>query len=439
MEQNFSHLYPEGITPYSHQLEAVKWLSQKFKQREALILGSVMGTGKSGVYVMLSTLENVKRVLVIAPAGAVGVVESEFEMWSPKPLTIQVILSGKDIVSPLPTVIICSYDLCYRTPILRQLLNLDYDIIIFEEAHNLGSKKSQRTRACLGNLWPKTRKKLFVTGSVTRDKVTNLYPILRRCIPEKVKNETQFQVQNCNAIPGEWGTKYVGLRKDAPIVTERWLSEIMIRHGKEVLKDLPPKTERKIKLRSKELEDIMNAEAEAAFSANPPENDRDVPSEYAEMRHELGLIKIRPVMEFIDYWLEENTSSLVLGCYHRDICLMYRREFAERHIPVVGIMGGDSSNRRNEAVRAFQAGEARIFVATFAAAEAITLTRSSNLMFAELSFSLSANEQFMDRVHRIGQRELSTIYFLQTEHFIDKALWSAYKSKSRIKAKILGS
>lgn len=78
-------------------------------------------------------------------------------------------------------------------------------------------------------------------------------------------------------------------------------------------------------------------------------------------------------------------------------------------------MGGESAKKRDDAVLAFQAGTLRGIGITTAGAEGITLTRASNMIRVDRSFSVTENRQVEDRIHRFGQGSDVTIYDLWAE------------------------
>lgn len=86
-----------------------------------------------------------------------------------------------------------------------------------------------------------------------------------------------------------------------------------------------------------------------------------------------------------------------------------------------GLLTGDVSQEdRNQNVRAFQAGDLRVFAGTIqAGGVGITLTRSSTVIFVDRVWSPSINLQAEDRAHRIGQTEAVEIIDLMARNTVD--------------------
>ena len=88
------------------------------------------------------------------------------------------------------------------------------------------------------------------------------------------------------------------------------------------------------------------------------------------------------------------------------------------------ILGRDGIAEREAAVRAYQEpdGPQLIICATRVAAQGITLTRASNVAFLELEWTPALHDQAEDRLHRIGQRDAVTAWYLLAADTIDETM-----------------
>jgi SNF2 family DNA or RNA helicase len=90
----------------------------------------------------------------------------------------------------------------------------------------------------------------------------------------------------------------------------------------------------------------------------------------------------------------------------------------------VQLLGGDSADARDAAERAFQTpgGPQLLVASTRVAGHGLTLTRASNVCFLELEWTPAAHDQAEDRVHRIGQHDGVTAWYLLAADTIDETI-----------------
>jgi SWI/SNF-related matrix-associated actin-dependent regulator of chromatin subfamily A-like protein 1 len=101
-----------------------------------------------------------------------------------------------------------------------------------------------------------------------------------------------------------------------------------------------------------------------------------------------------------------------------------QRAVIERFPESVHILGADSSRKRQDAVDAFQRedGPQLIVCSMKAASQGITLTRASNVAFLELDWTPARHDQAEDRLHRIGQDDSVTAWYLLAPDTIDETM-----------------
>ncbi|MGI8845055.1 MAG: helicase-related protein, partial [Thermoleophilaceae bacterium] len=122
-------------------------------------------------------------------------------------------------------------------------------------------------------------------------------------------------------------------------------------------------------------------------------------------------------------WIEDFMASdepLVVFAEHIAIQKAVIAQFPN----ALHILGADSSERRQQAVDAFQAEDGpRLIVCSLkAASQGITLTRASNVAFLELDWTPARHDQAEDRLHRIGQESAVTAWYLLAPNTIDETM-----------------
>ena len=105
----------------------------------------------------------------------------------------------------------------------------------------------------------------------------------------------------------------------------------------------------------------------------------------------------------------------------------------------VKIDGSVSAEQRDRNVLAFQRHEnIRLFVGNIkAAGVGITLTAASNVAFIEFPWSPGELVQAEDRLHRIGQKESVTVYYLLADGTIEEKMAKMLDEKRIVLDKIL--
>jgi len=136
--------------------------------------------------------------------------------------------------------------------------------------------------------------------------------------------------------------------------------------------------------------------------------------------------KLAAAMAWIGDFLESG-EPLVVFARHIEV----QEAVLARFPSAVHLLGRDSLTARDEAVRAFQAGDGpQLLVgATRVAAQGITLTRASNVAFLELEWTPAMHDQAEDRCHRIGQHDAVTAWYLLAADTIDETMAALIQRK----------
>jgi SNF2 family DNA or RNA helicase len=129
--------------------------------------------------------------------------------------------------------------------------------------------------------------------------------------------------------------------------------------------------------------------------------------------------KLGPAMAWIDDFLQSE-EPLVVFATHREIQEMVVQRFPD----ALHVVGADKATERDAAVQAFQDpdGPQLIVCSTRVAGQGITLTRASNVAFLELEWSPAMHDQAEDRLHRIGQHDAVTAWYLLAAESIDESM-----------------
>ena len=125
------------------QKTGVKFMTS---QKTAL-LADDMGLGKTVQAATVIKELKCKRALILTLATLKFNWERELKSGISNDLKCQVVLHVADKIDKTADVIICNYDLVIYKEIRKQLRDLDYDVVILDEAHVLSNSDAKRTKA----------------------------------------------------------------------------------------------------------------------------------------------------------------------------------------------------------------------------------------------------------------------------------------------------
>ncbi len=146
-----------------------------------------------------------------------------------------------------------------------------------------------------------------------------------------------------------------------------------------------------------------------------------------EMQHLVKLAYLRrvlgrgkaPAAAALTHDLVSRREPVVLFGHYTDVLDIYGHLLTRLRIPYTRIDGQTPNEARHAAVKAFQAGEVPVLVASSAAREGITLHRAAHLIRLERDYVPAYEEQAEDRIRRIGQTRPTTVWYLHAEDTID--------------------
>ncbi|MBY0238616.1 MAG: DEAD/DEAH box helicase [Burkholderiaceae bacterium] len=138
----------------------------------------------------------------------------------------------------------------------------------------------------------------------------------------------------------------------------------------------------------------------------------------ALMRQATGIAKAPYVAEFVKLLLDSGEPIVLFG-WHRAVYSIWLEALAEFN-PVL-YTGTESANQKAEAISAFLSGEARVMIMSLRSGAGVDGLQGycSTVVFGELDWSPGVHEQCIGRVHRDGQGEPCSAYFLVADSGAD--------------------
>ncbi len=422
--------------------------------RPSTLIADEMGLGKSiesiGVFNADPTIRN---VLVVCPASLRLNWGREWAKWAARPAQIRVCLDSSPVTAADEVVIVNDERLKGESgkALRESILAREWDLLIVDEAHRLKNPRAQRTQLVLGTpgrkgalrtpgLLDRCKRRVLLTGTPLVNRPIELWPILSAVAPHEFNNFFSFAKRYADARE-EWVghgrfAKKVWKFDGASHLDElqnRMRATCMVRRLKrDVLADLPAKRRQIVVLapngaasairheldRATELEE-QQIEARARLALAEANDDpvayeeaaralREAAqvafTEISKVRHETAVAKIPAVVGYIDDALETlDSRKVVVFAHHHDVIDGIIEGLGPERC--VRIMGNDSPEVRDAAVRRFQNDPAcEVIVGSIGAmGVGLTLTAASTVIFAELDWVPGNVTQAEDRCHRIGQ------------------------------------
>jgi SNF2 family DNA or RNA helicase len=345
---------------------------------------------------------------------------------------------------------------------VRRLKEMGIKALVLDECHYVKGRTSQRTSACR-QLAKGVALRLLLSGTPIMNKTAELIPqlqILGRV--DDLGGEWFFLHRYCGYSQGAWGGQTErGTHMDE--LNERLRAVCYIRRRKEdVLTELPAKQRSEvvlpitnrheyeracadvvswvgeraekdrefnasIALFSAEDQKRMRAERSADASAKAERAEQLVRIEALKMLAARG--KLAAAREWIETFMDGG-QKLVVFASHIEI----QRELLTIWPGAARIMGEDGPEVRQANVSKFQddTGCRLIVCSLKAGGLGLTLTAASNVAFLELGWTPAEHDQAEDRVHRIGQTDQVTAWYLLAEDTIEQEINVLIREKREV-------
>lgn len=422
------------------------------------------GTGKTLVAIIKiceeSLLKTPYRALIACPRAVRTNWREEIERFAYVDATVTTLDGGelnrtKALIDALraktqASVVIASYDVMWR--MASVLKTVTWDLVVLDEAHMIKSDKAKRTRGALA-LRDSARSRLVLTGTPIVNSPADLHSPLE-FLEEGASgfsSHRAFKEFYCKYTEiSETHKIYTGAQ-NVPLLQER-LSRYSFRVMKaQVLRDLPPKVYDVIDVdmtpeQRKLYETVANSirveiegmDMDNAVTVNhvltrllrlAQITSGFVPLDEEEAVH---IVNPNPKLEALVEMLKEKpptSKTIVWACWVTDIRVIAERLAAEG-IEAVEYYGAVSADDRDEAVRRFNSGTARVFVGNpDCGGVGINLlgqsdgdTNCDHMIYFSQRWSAAVRSQSEDRAHRRGTRTSIRITDLSVPRSIDEEI-----------------
>lgn len=451
------------------------------------------GVGKTAQAIgcLLTAPEQLLPCVIVAPGAVVYNWQKELNMWAPTIPTYIVKNGAVQIPHSTKGVVILSWDMLATNttatrktgrvdkagnevvekvitgwPVLDQLKGWA-KCAIFDESHYMKNIGVQRTDAALmlARLTPHV---LLLSGTPIENKPWEAWTQLHAVDPQAWSDYKAFIARY--AETDRWGA-FLAPRNETELRDK--IAPYTIRRRKaQVLKDLPPLTRVYVNVDmpktawteyarvSAEFDSWLSKEyrqrlerAQAREGLDP--NDKEAQAEVSarieaamaaealtqssQLRAVLARGKIPAIITKVGDLLEQG-QPVVVFLDHIDGALdELSAALTKKKIRHGTIQGGMTDKAKHNAVQDFQGGKYDVLLLSQAGREGITLTRASNMIMAEYFWTPGRMEQAEGRLHRQGQTNPVTIWYMHVNGTYDDKMRNLLESKAVMVSAIMGS
>jgi len=309
-----------------------------------------------------------------------------------------------------------------------ELLAMNWDTIIFDEAHYLKSNKSQRNKAARKYI-KGVPHLLMLTGTPFKKKRIELYQLLNMIDPINWSNVKDF------------GERYAGgkierghwiIPPNKETNTEELqarLAPIMLRRTKkQVANDLPDLTRVSIPMYIDNKGEYEQALRSAKERAEGGYTSALALTLLNSLRQVIGKGKVKAAIELAEDILETG-NQVVLFAHHKEVVAQLN---AAMHDHFVGVIDGSTKNKDRQMIsQAFLDWQLRVLVVSSAAKEGLDLYSGSHIIFVERLWTPADEEQIEARLHRQGQKNPVTAHYFVARGTVDEHLDRVVETKRK--------
>jgi SWI/SNF-related matrix-associated actin-dependent regulator 1 of chromatin subfamily A len=422
--------YPQGLEPLPFQPGAARFALER--NRSYLALDP--GLGKTIVASLVLNALGRHLVVFVVPPFLTLNTENELQKWLTWKTAIKIWGNEKSRYANLPLIHIVPDSLIADPLGDRQELYTFFERIpawsggatlIVDEAHRYKNNDAQRTHALhsISNLFNRV---VLMSGTPMPNRPMELYGTLSHFAPETIdfKSHRQFGLRYCAGYFDGYGYNFDGASNIKELASKVRKVFMLRLRKKDVLRDLPPKSEELIFLAESAPPTVAAVEREMLAKHSPTDlmQGKLGVEHMSTYRHKLGLAKAPLAVAFLKDLLSESSEAVLVFAEHTEVIERLTKGLAKFH-PIV-ITGKVNKNHRQALVEEFQKNpKRRVFIGNIkACGVGFTITKATRVVFAEFSWVPGDNDQASDRTHRIGQKDNVLVQYLVFKNSIDRAV-----------------
>ena len=444
----------------NYQKNGFLWLKTLRENGFGGILADDMGLGKTLQVISLLLAERQdydagekerRRSLIVCPASLVYNWQKEIERFAPELETVTITGSAperKDIIRHTTDgqILITSYDLLKRD--VEYYKNIVFAVQVIDEAQYI---KNAGTQAAKGVKKITAAFKLALTGTPIENRLSELWSIFDYLMPGFLYTYQKFREEIETPI-------VVNKDENKMERLQRMIRPFILRRLKgDVLKDLPEKLEENVyaKMEGEQLalydahvqqmKQMLDGKSEAEFKSNKIQ----ILAELTKLRQ----LCCDPALLFEDYKGEsakvQMCMDLIGNAVHGGHKVLLFSQFTTmldrlaEQLKKLGIdyymlTGSVNKEKRMQMVDSFNKDDVPVFcISLKAGGTGLNLTAADIVIHYDPWWNVAVQNQATDRAHRIGQKNIVTVYKLVSQGTIEEKIIDIQEKKKKLAEQVL--
>jgi hypothetical protein len=443
-----------------YQKVGYRWLKTLRENGFGGILADDMGLGKTLQVISLLLAEKEecdrgekeqKRTLIACPASLVYNWEKEIERFAPQ--LHSVVIAGtatereeKVAATVEGDILITSYDLLKRDTDVYE--NMVFSIQVIDEAQYI---KNPSTQAAKGVKKITAAFKLALTGTPIENRLSELWSIFDYLMPGFLYSYARFreEIETPIVVNGDENKTERLKRMIRPFILRRLKGD--------VLKDLPEKLEENVYTRLTG-EQMQLYEAHVQVLKKQLEGQTDEEFKTGKIQILAEITKLRqiccdPALLLEDYEGESAKTDMCMeliahavGAGHKVLLFSQFTSMLDRlgaRLTKEGISyhmltGAVGKEKRMQMVESFNNDDVPVFcISLKAGGTGLNLTAADIVIHYDPWWNIAVQNQATDRAHRIGQKNVVTVYKLVSEGTIEEKIITIQERKQELAEQVL--